>query len=224
MTRAHILTPFIQKYKLYGYWRSSCSWRLRAALLYKGIDFEYVPVNLLKGEHLEESYLKISPTGQVPTLQIGENLYLNDSIAILEFLEENHPEPSLLPKDPIQRAKVRAIVNSITSGIQPVQNLKVLKFVEEQYQGNKVQWAQTWIEKGFRATENLIAQSCGKYCVGDELTHADLALVPQVYNAKRFGVDIGSRFPNIFRVHNDLEKLDVFKKSDPSQQVDAVNN
>lgn len=191
--------------------------------MFKGIDFEYIPVNLLKAEHQSPDYLKINPSGQVPSLQIDENVFLNDSIAILEFLEEKFPEPALLPSDPVERAKVRAIVYSISSGIQPIQNLKVMKFVESEYNGDKIAWAKTWIEKGFATTEQLISQSCGKYCVGDTLTYADLTLMPQIYNAKRFGVDIGARYPNIFRLYNDLEQLEVFKKSDPQVQADAVN-
>ncbi|KAJ3331948.1 hypothetical protein HDU76_001728 [Blyttiomyces sp. JEL0837] len=204
------------KVVLYGYWRSTASWRIRIALNYKGIPYETVPVNLLKDEHMTAEYLKKNPEGVVPTLQWNDD-FLSQSSAIMEFLEETVPEKPLLPKDPIARAKVRAMVALIVSDTHPIQNLRVLKKVGEE---KKMEWAQFFVTRGLTAYEEKLGSTMGKYSFGDEVTMADLVLLPQCFNANRFGLDI-AQWPRISKVVAALEQLDAFKKAHPSQQPDA---
>jgi maleylacetoacetate isomerase len=167
---------------LYSYWRSSCSWRVRIALHFKGIPFEYCAVNLLKDEQKASDYTTMHPGALVPTLVI-DNVVLTQSIAILEYLEERRPESwRLLPQDALKRAQVRSIVQLISSDIQPVQNLRVLKYVGDE---KKTEWARHWISVGLMAVEQLLTQTSGAFCVGDEVSLADVCLVPQIYNARR---------------------------------------
>lgn len=200
---------------LYSYFRSSCSWRVRIALAHKGVDYEYRAINLLKQEQVSDEYKKLNPLGQVPALIVDENT-LMQSISILEYLEEAFPQKPLLPKDLFKRAKVREVCEIIGSGIQPLQNLSVLQKIGE----TKMEWGHFYIQKGFVALEQVLANSAGKYCVGDEVTIADCCLVPQVYNANRFKVDMAA-FPVISRVHDALMSLDAFKAAHPSQQPDC---
>ncbi|XP_037781729.1 probable maleylacetoacetate isomerase 2 isoform X1 [Penaeus monodon] len=200
---------------LYSYFRSSCSWRVRIALAHKGVDYEYRAINLLKQEQVSDEYKKLNPIGQVPALIVNENT-LTQSISILEYLEEAFPQKPLLPKDLLKRAKVREVCEIIGSGIQPLQNLSVLQKIGE----TKMEWGHFYIQKGFVALEQVLANSAGKYCVGDEVTIADCCLVPQVYNANRFKVDMAA-FPVISRVHDALMSLDAFKAAHPSQQPDC---
>ncbi|XP_042876336.1 probable maleylacetoacetate isomerase 2 isoform X2 [Penaeus japonicus] len=200
---------------LYSYFRSSCSWRVRIALAHKGVDYEYRAINLLKQEQVSDEYKMLNPIGQVPALIVSGNT-LTQSISILEYLEEAFPKKPLLPKDLFKRAKVREICEIIGSGIQPLQNLSVLQKIGE----TKMEWGHFYIQKGFVALEQVLADSAGKYCVGDEVTIADCCLVPQVYNANRFKVDMAA-FPVISRVHDALVSLDAFKAAHPSQQPDC---
>ncbi|XP_047481167.1 probable maleylacetoacetate isomerase 2 isoform X2 [Penaeus chinensis] len=200
---------------LYSYFRSSCSWRVRIALAHKGVDYEYRAINLLKQEQVSDEYKKLNPLGQVPALIVNENT-LTQSISILEYLEEAYPQKPLLPKDLFKRAKVREVCEIIGSGIQPLQNLSVLQKIGE----TKMEWGHFYIQKGFVALEQVLAESAGKYCVGDEVTIADCCLIPQVYNANRFKVDMAA-FPVISRVHDALMSLDAFKAAHPSQQPDC---
>ncbi|XP_063589423.1 probable maleylacetoacetate isomerase 2 isoform X1 [Penaeus indicus] len=200
---------------LYSYFRSSCSWRVRIALAHKGVDYEYRAINLLKQEQVSDEYKKLNPLGQVPALIVNENT-LTQSISILEYLEEAFPQKPLLPKDLLKRAKVREVCEIIGSGIQPLQNLAVLQKIGE----TKMEWGHFYIQNGFVALEQVLANSAGKYCVGDEVTIADCCLVPQVYNANRFKVDMAA-FPVISRVHDALMSLDAFKAAHPSQQPDC---
>uniref|UniRef100_A0A8I3W832 maleylacetoacetate isomerase n=1 Tax=Callithrix jacchus TaxID=9483 RepID=A0A8I3W832_CALJA len=176
---------------LYSYFRSSCSWRVRIALALKGIDFEMVPVNLIKDG--------------------GQQL------AIIEYLEETRPTPRLLPQDPKKRASVRMISDLIASGIQPLQNLSILKKVGEE---TKLTWAQNAITSGFNALEQILQSTAGKYCVGDEVTMADLCLVPQVANAERFKVDF-TPYPTISCINKRLLALEAFQLSHPCRQPDT---
>lgn len=211
---------------LYSYWRSSSSWRVRTALAIKGIKYEYKAVHLLRdgGEQLKEDYTAKNPMKEVPTLCI-DGMVLNQSPAIIEYLEESRPANPLLPKDPKLRVNVRQVCCIIGCDIQPVQNLRVLKhamsFVgEEEKTNTKLAWGKKYITAGFEALELLLARTAGKCCVGDEVTMADLFLAPQVYNAIRFGVDM-SKFPIIQRVNDHLATLPAFIESDPSKQPDA---
>ncbi|KAK7074268.1 Glutathione S-transferase zeta-1 [Halocaridina rubra] len=201
---------------LYSYFRSSCTWRVRIVLAHKGIDYENNPVNLLKQEQVGDEFKKVNPMGQIPSLVIG-NQTLSQSMSIMEYLEEVYPDKPMLPKDPLSRAKVREICEIIASGIQPLQNLSVLKKIGDE---KKMEWAQFHINKGFIALEETLSKSAGKYCVGDEVSLADCCLVPQVYNANRFQVDLVP-FPTIVRINESLSSLEAFKAAHPSNQPDC---
>ncbi|XP_050718777.1 maleylacetoacetate isomerase-like isoform X2 [Eriocheir sinensis] len=200
---------------LYSYFRSSCSWRVRIVLAHKNIDYEYRPIHLLNKEQVSDEYTKLNPLGQVPAMIVGDKT-LTQSISIMEYLEEAYPQNPLLPKEPLLRAKVREICEVIGSGIQPLQNLSVLQKIGD----GKMDWGHFYINKGFTALEQLLAGCAGKYSVGDQLTLADCCLVPQVYNANRFKVDM-SQFPTISRIHEALASLESFKAAHPSTQPDC---
>lgn len=211
---------------LYSYWRSSCSWRVRLALELKGIEFEYRAVNLIKdgGEQLKPEYASLNPMKEVPTLVI-DGATLTQSLAIVEYLEEARPETPLLPRDPLARAHVRALCAIVAADTQPVQNLRVLGYFAShldpaERDAKKTAWAKHWIENGLRGFEELAAPRAGRYCLGDEVTLADVFLVPQIYNAQRFGVDL-EPFPTIRRVCDALADLPAFQRAHPSKQPDA---
>ncbi|XP_068948400.1 maleylacetoacetate isomerase isoform X5 [Petaurus breviceps papuanus] len=168
---------------LYSYFRSSCSWRVRIALALKGIDYDIIPINLIKdgGQQFTREFQTLSPMNQVPVLKI-DDVTLAQSLAIIEYLEETRPTPiRLLPQDPKKRASVRMISDIIASGIQPLQNLSVLKKMGQETQ---LTWARAVINSGFGALEHVLQSTAGKYCVGDEISMADICLVPQVANAE----------------------------------------
>ncbi|XP_053553343.1 maleylacetoacetate isomerase isoform X1 [Bombina bombina] len=202
---------------LFGYFRSSCSWRVRIALALKGIEYEHRFINLIKdgGQQLSDEYKEVNPMQQVPALRI-DGITLSQSLAIIEYLEETRPNPPLLPKDPKKRAQVRMISDHIASGIQPLQNLSALQRI-----GNtKDEWAQYFIIRGFQALEKILKDTAGRYCVGDEVTMADLCLVPQVANAERFKIDL-TPYPTITRINQSLLQLEAFQVSHPSRQPDT---
>jgi len=203
--------------ELYSYWRSSASWRVRLVLAIKGIQYEYKEVNLLQSAQLQENYSVVNPMKAVPTLKIDGHL-LGQSVAIVEYLEETRPDPPLFPKDAYLRAKVRQIIETIASDIHPIQNLKVLKKVGED---KKAEWAKFWIEAGFDGLEKILKETAGKYCVGDTLTLADCFLIPQVYNSRRWSVDL-SKYPTIVRLEEEISKLPAFKQAHADSQPDAV--
>lgn len=208
---------------LYSYFRSSASWRVRIALAYKGIDYEYRAVNLVKdgGQQLSEEYQELNSMRQVPTLLI-DGFTLTQSLPIIEYLDETRPEKRLLPLDPHTRAQARQIAEMINSGIQPLQNLMVLNAVGELSadQAKKMDWAKHWITRGFIALERTLAKTAGKFCVSDEVSIADLCLVPQLFGAHRFGVDM-SPFPTISRVAGECSKLEAFQVADAAKQPDT---
>ncbi|KAM9201927.1 maleylacetoacetate isomerase isoform 1-T1 [Dugong dugon] len=203
---------------LYSYFRSSCSWRVRIALVLKGIDYVTVPINLVKdgGQQFSEEFQTLNPMMQVPALKI-DGLTIGQSLAIIEYLEETRPTPRLLPQDPKKRASVRMISDLIASGIQPLQNLSVLKQVGQE---NQLAWAQNVISSGFNALEKILQSTAGKYCVGDEVSMADLCLVPQVANAERFKVELTS-YPTISRINKMLLALEAFQVTHPCRQPDT---
>lgn len=208
----------IGKPLLYSYWRSSCAWRVRIALNLKEIPYDIKPVSLIKGggEQHSDEYRNVNPMEHVPALQIDGHTLI-ESMNIMHYLEETRPQKALMPQDVFKRAKVREICEVITSGIQPLQNLTVLIYVGEEKQR---EWAQHWINRGFRAVEKLLSSSAGKYSVGDEITLADCCLIPQVFNARRFQVDLRP-FPTILRIERELENHPAFRAAHPSSQPDC---
>jgi maleylpyruvate isomerase len=207
--------------KLHGYFRSSASYRVRIALNLKGLGAEHLPHHLRKGEQRDPAYLAINPQGLVPTLQDG-SATITQSLAIIEWLDEIYPEPPLLPKDPLRRAKVRAFAMALACDIHPVQNLKVLARLrelglpEQQVMG----WA-AWVNReGLAACEALIADEPGPYCFGDAPTMADLCLVPQLTNARRFGVDLDA-FPRLLKAEAAEKNNKAFADAAPERQPDA---
>ncbi|NWU90005.1 MAAI isomerase, partial [Upupa epops] len=202
---------------LYSYFRSSCSWRVRIALALKGISYDLVPVNILKdgGQQFSAEFKAVNPMQQVPALKI-DGIILSQSLAIIHYLEDTRPNPRLLPQDPKKRAQVRMIADHVVSGIQPLQNLAVLNQMGEK----KMEWAQKYITSGFQALEQILQQTAGCYCVGDEISMADLCLVPQVFNAERYKVNMGP-YPTITRINKALLELEAFQVSHPSRQPDT---
>src|SRR3954454_25383525 len=207
--------------KLHGYFRSSASYRVRIALNLKGLTADHLPHHLRKGEQRDPAYLAINPQGLVPTLDDGGTI-LTQSLAIIEWLEETVPEPPLLPQDPLRRAKVRAFALAIACDLHPVQNLKVLArlrqlgIAEEQV----TEWA-AWVNReGLAACETLIAGEPGPFCFGAAPTIADLCLVPQLANARRFGVDVQA-FPRLLQAEAAAKALPAFADAAPERQSDA---
>ena len=169
------------KPQLYSYFRSSCSWRVRIALNLARLEVEQVPIHLVRngGEQHSQDYKKLNPLEQVPTLEI-DGLLLTQSVAIMEYINDTHPEANILPKDPNTKAKVRMITELICSGIQPIQNLSVMQ-KHSQDQAERMAWSKHWITVGFRALEKVLEKTAGECCVGDEVTIADCCIVPQVW-------------------------------------------
>ena len=208
--------------KLHGYFRSSASYRVRIALNLKGLSAEHLSHHLRKGEQRAPDYLALNPQGFVPTLQGEDGAILTQSLAIIEWLDETQPTPPLLPKDPMRRALVRAFAQAIACDIHPVQNLKILArlrelgIAEEKVTG----WAGWANREGLIACEKLIANETGPFCFGDAPTIADLCLVPQLANARRFGVDVGA-FPRLLKAETAAKSLKAFADAAPERQPDA---
>jgi maleylacetoacetate isomerase len=209
--------------KLYSYHRSSAAYRVRIALNLKNLCWDYVPVNLLQSEQRGADYLALNPQGLVPTLQTDSGELLAQSVAILEWLEETHPQPALLPADPLLRARVRAVVNSIACDVHPLNNISVLNYLRKEIHATEEQvqrWYGNWVERGFRAIENVLAEQQRPFCFGDQPGLADVCLVPQVYNANRFEVPMAA-YPNICRVARQCNALEAFAAAAPERQPDA---
>lgn len=210
--------------KLYGYYRSSASYRIRIVLNFKGLDWEYAPVMLNRDEHLGPDFRARNPAGLVPVLDSGEGM-LAESPAIAEFLEERYPEPTLLPAAPLRRAQVREMQSLIGCEIHPLQNLRVLKHLRAEYglgDDGVANWCRKWIGEGFKAFEVLAERRSdnGRYSVGDALTLADAWLVPQVYNAHRFELDLAP-YPTIVSIAKHCETLEPVAAAHPARQPDA---
>jgi maleylpyruvate isomerase len=208
--------------KLHGYFRSSAAYRVRIALNLKGLRADQLPHHLRKGEQCAPSYLAINPQGLVPTLEADTGSILTQSLAIIEWLDETHPTPPLLPNDPLRRARVRAFAMAIACDTHPVQNLKVLSrlrqlgIVEEKV----TEWA-AWVNReGLAACEALIAQEPGPFCFGNSPTMADLCLIPQLGNARRFGVEV-SAYPRLLQAEAAAKELQAFADAAPECQPDA---
>jgi maleylpyruvate isomerase len=207
--------------KLHGYFRSSASYRVRIALNLKGLSAEHLAHHLRKGEQCAPAYLAINPQGLVPTLE-NEDAVLTQSLAIIEWLDETHPSPPLLPKDPLRRAKVRAFALVVACDTHPVQNLKVLARLRQLGlpEAQVTEWAAWANREGLTACEKLIAGEAGPFCFGDQPTIADLCLVPQLANARRFGVDLAA-FPRLLKAEAAASNIKAFADAAPDRQPDA---
>ncbi|SCA55507.1 putative maleylacetoacetate isomerase [Candidatus Terasakiella magnetica] len=210
--------------KLYDYWRSSAAYRVRIALNLNGQAYEHICVHLVKdgGQQHSADYKAKNPQGFIPALELEDGTILSQSMAILEYLDETTPEPAFLPASPKERAIVRSLAQIITSDIHPVNNLRILQYlagelgVEDE---PKMTWYRHWITKGFDALEARLGDDT--FCFGDTPTLADICLVPQVYNAHRFKVDM-TPYPKIARINETCLKLEAFQKAVPENQPDAV--
>lgn len=207
---------------LHGYWRSGTSYRTRIALNLKGLTYEQRGVDLRQGVQRSEAWLRLNPQGLVPALEI-EGAVLTQSPAILEWLEETHPAPPLLPSDPIGRAHVRAMAALIGCDIHPLNNLRVGKALREGFGADQAAidgWAARWIAPGFEALEALVARHGRGWCCGDSPTLADCYLIPQIYSARRFNVPLDA-FPRLLAIEAAAEDHPAFQSAHPDRQPDA---
>jgi maleylpyruvate isomerase len=212
--------------KLYTYFRSSAAYRVRIALNLKGIAYDAAPVHLLRngGEQLSDAYRAINPAMLLPALEDDGNV-IGQSLAIIEYLEETQPQMPLLPSDPAGRARVRALALTVAADTHPLGNLRVLKYLTGELavpDEVKLAWQQHWLRTGMSSLESLLANDprTGRYCHGDTPTLADCCLVPQVFSAQRFGVDLAP-YPTIARIHAACNELPAFQQAHPAQQPDA---
>lgn len=209
---------------LYDYWRSSCAYRVRIALNLKGLAAEPVAVHLAKGEQHMANYAAINPSHAVPSLVLEDGEVLTQSLAILEYLEETYSEPPLLPREPLARARVRAMAQVIGCDVHPVNNLRVLQYLQKELGASdeqKQDWYQHWIARGFAVLEQMAAAHAGQCCYGDQVTLADICLVPQLYNARRFDCPLEG-YPTLLRIEAHCLELPAFAAAVPEKQPDAV--
>lgn len=211
--------------RLYSYWRSSASWRVRIGLNLKGLKHEYVAVHLLQdgGQQHAEGYRALNPMRTVPTLEWtagdGTVRRLSQSLAILELLEATCPTPAFLPKDAYLAGKARMLAEMVNSGVQPLVNLSVLQRIKDELKGDDKAWAAYWIARGLEAVEAAVKPTAGRYCVGDEVSLADICVVPQLYGARRFGVDLAA-YPTVLRIEAACNELPAFQAAHPDRQPD----
>lgn len=213
--------------RLYSYFRSSAAFRVRIALAVKDIDYQMISIHLTKdgGQQKTDAYKKINSQGLVPALETDRGDTLTQSLAILEYIEETYPQPHILPKNAVQRAYVRSISNQIACDIHPLNNLRVLKYLEEKLLQSKDRvngWYQYWIEQGLKPLEETIATSRykGIFCCGDQVSMADICLIPQLYNARRFNCRLDI-YPTLLTIEQECLKQPAFIKSLPQNQPDA---
>jgi maleylacetoacetate isomerase len=209
---------------LYNYFRSSTSYRTRIALHYKNLEFEYKPVHLLNngGEQHSEDYKKMNSMAEVPTL-VHDGKVMGQSMAIIEYLDEVFPKNPLFPKDPFKKTRVRQFCENINSFMHPLSNLKVLQYLEKNHQydqAKKEEWVSHWLTKGFQALEQILKNEGGKFCFGNEVTAADMFLIPQIFSAERFKVSL-EPFPLCRMINSECIKLESFKKAHPFRQPDT---
>lgn len=208
--------------KLYGYWRSSAAYRLRIAFGLKGLPWEDRPVHLVKGEQRAADYLALNPIGLVPSIELDDGTILTQSLAILEWLDETHPEPALLPPDPLERARARALAQTIAVDTHPIQNVGVVGHLKAEYgasQERGIDWMNHWMTRGFRAFQALCAADTA-FAMGDTPGLADICLVPQLYNAHRWGCDL-TPFARLIEIEARCLDLAAFDAARPELQPDA---
>ena len=210
--------------KLYTYFRSSAAFRVRIALNLKGLKYEPIFIHLAKGEHRKPGYSGVYPQGLLPTLVDDDGEALSQSLAIMEYLDQTHPQPALLPNDPAGRARVRSLSLLVACEIHPLNNLRVLQYLKRQLGQNEEQintWYRHWVADGLLKLEaDLSKGGTGKFSHGDTPTMADCCLVPQIFNAKRYNSDLAP-YPTVTRVFDECMKLEAFERAQPSKQPDA---
>lgn len=215
----------MNKLTLYNYYRSSTSYRVRIALHMKNLAFDYKPIHLLNngGEQNLPEYRKLNPVGGVPTLVNGDQV-ISQSFAIIEYLDEAFPQTyQLLPAHPYIKAKIRQVCETINADIHPLQNLKLMQYLETKHQytqEQKNEWCQKWIHDGLSATEKIISEFAKSYSFSDQVTAADLFIVPQLFSAKRFDVNY-SKYSRLCIINDNCLKLEAFQKAHPSKQIDT---
>jgi maleylacetoacetate isomerase len=213
--------------RLYTFFRSSTSYRMRIALALKGLAYEPRYVSLPKGEHKAGEFLKMNPQGLVPALIDDTGRVFTQSLAMIEYLDELYPEPPLIPKDPVDRWYVRAVSQVIGCDMHPLNNVRVLKYLKSAYglAEDRINgdWYGHWIAEGFRGLEGFFAtqRRHGRFCLGDSVTMADVCLVPQVSNALRFSCQVG-HYPTVMRIYEECLRLDSVQAADPAKQADAL--
>ncbi len=212
--------------KLYSYWRSSASYRVRIALNLKALDYEVIPIDPLRdgGEQFQQAYQLKNPQGIIPTLEDGD-VIIGQSLAIIDYLDGQHPAPPLYPKDRRERAFTQHLALAVACDIHPLNNLRVLKYIKNDFNLDddmKDAWYAHWITSGFTALEKLLAKRnwSGPYCMDDQITIADLCLIPQIYNARRFHVPLDN-FPTLIKIEHACMALDAFQDAAPERQIDA---
>jgi maleylacetoacetate isomerase len=210
---------------LYGYGLSSASYRVRIALALKGLQVTHVAMDLRAGEQRHEEFLRINSQGLVPALVLDDGAVLTQSAAIIEYLDDVHPDPPLLPQTPLARARVRELAQAITCDIHPLNNLRVLQYLERELHRDKAdreEWYRHWVRLGFEALERRLARddATGRFCHGDAPTLADVCLVPQVFNARRYAVDL-EPYPRIAAIDAACRELSQFQAAAPERQARA---
>lgn len=208
--------------KLYTYFRSSASYRVRIALNLKRVAYEPVFVHLRHGEQRRAAYLQSNPQGLVPALEVDGEV-LTQSLAIIEYLDAIYPEPKLIPAAPLERARVSALAEIIACDLHPLNNVRVLRYLEQALGAGEAEvqgWYRHWVDVSFEPLETLLGRYAGRYSCGDAISLADVCLVPQVYNARRFGVDV-ARYPTLARIGGELEQHPAFLAASPERQPDA---
>lgn len=212
--------------KLYSFFRSGSSYRLRIALNLKGLDYEYIGVNIRNGENLNNDFKAINPQGLVPALETDEGIF-TQSTAIMEWLEERYPTPALLPDNATDRARVRAMVALISNDVHPINNRRILQTLKGEFNASDEivnNWAQKWITEGFNALETMVSADKNRakdFCFGRSPTLADACLIPQIGSARRFKLDM-QQWPNLLAIDTACAKIEAFKKASPQNQPDLI--